>query len=384
MSSSPEHSIPVICLEETNDLQKIKEASNKALENIQTLYNEIMTPKSYSDLEDECVIEFLSTSTPITSIEETYHQPTQRKKSKARLDLCSRCEKYVSYCSSCCARKKDHQRLIVHNNLLEPNNRYINETIPKFKITVPQPFSLTADNIKRQEAKAIKIAKLKEELEKEVEKELNFKVRSHPVPRHVNLPLYEEMAKRSENRKKERREKCHEILEKETKPFNLSASAKISRSKSTCDIAMESRQFKAKPVPKNILSENVSKRIKDKEKLRKILMAHRAEELLKQSSLPFTPKQIPRSFSMSNLSSEKNVNVKLSKLNIDAITKRLYTTKCKETMENWNNKVLECNTYHDKNAKETKPKLFPDYSLPIYNFPVRMSTAAMLREKQIR
>ncbi|KAG8192274.1 hypothetical protein JTE90_002100 [Oedothorax gibbosus] len=391
MTSSTEHSANSIPVSNLNDIQEAREAANKALKNIQTLYNEIMTPKMYSDFEDEYISEFSSNSTSNSPVHERHSVAIPSLKSKISSDLCNSCRKYLSYCSSCRRSSKDKsvslQKGVVCNNVLRPSNKYINEPVSKFKITVPRPFLLTVENIKRQEAKEIKIAKLKEELQKEAEKELNVKIHPHPVPKHVSLPIYEDMAKQSETRKKERRSKCQEILEKETKPFNLSSSAKINRAKSVSDIPKESEnQFKARPVPKNILSENVSKRIRDKEKLRKILMNHRAEQMLKQSALPFTPKPIPRSFSLSNLSSEKDKNVKLSKPNVDAITKRLYTIKCRETIENWNNKVLESNKQRTMKVTNdfTKHKLFPEKELPFYNFPVRMSTAAVLRERQIR
>ncbi|GIY29108.1 uncharacterized protein CEXT_257441 [Caerostris extrusa] len=137
------------------------------------------------------------------------------------------------------------------------------------------------------------------------------------------------------------------------------------------------------------------KKLKDKEEIRKLLIAQRAEELLRKSSLPFSPKHIPRSHSLFNINDcTKKGNVNVTKQTIEAITDRLYTIKCQETIENWNNKVNDlwsdetsdskqnCNMQTNKNCD--KRKKVPHSALPFYNFPVRMTTAASLRDNHIR
>ncbi|GIY25451.1 uncharacterized protein CDAR_575331 [Caerostris darwini] len=292
---------------------------------------------------------------------------------------------------------------ILSNSESNDYENYFYKSVKKsdvqFKITIPRPFSLTAENVKRQEAKKNKISKLKEELNCQVEKELNVKFHPKPVPKHVHLPLYDKMVEISEKRKKERKEKCTEIVNEKTKPFNLSSSTKsvISKSKSISCLPQDEPRitFKAKPIPKSILSENVSQKLKDKEEIRKLLIAQRAEEMLRKSSLPFSPKHIPRSHSLFNINDcNKKGNINVTKQTIEAITDRLYTIKCQETIENWNNKVNDlwsdetsdskqnCNMQTNKNCD--KRKKVPHSALPFYNFPVRMTTAASLRDNHIR
>ncbi|GBN34948.1 hypothetical protein AVEN_186778-1, partial [Araneus ventricosus] len=274
----------------------------------------------------------------------------------------------------------------------------VKESKIQFCITVPKPFSLSAENIKRQQAKEEKISKLREEIDNQIEKELNIKFSPKPVPKHVHLPLYGEMVKINEQRKKERREKCIEILNEKTKPFKLSDSTRNCVSKSMSNLSHdESKTFKAKPVPKNILSENISQKIKNKEEIRKLLIAQRAEEMLRKSSLPFSPKSIPRSHSLFNVSySPSKSNINVTKEKIEAITKRLYSIKCQETIENWNNKVLQNdlwnvemssskkNCLNESNNDSDKLKKLHKSALPFHNFPVRKTTATFLREKRIR
>ncbi|CAL1296842.1 unnamed protein product [Larinioides sclopetarius] len=547
--------VPVFCKDQAADIRNIEDAANKALLNIHTLYNEIMTPKNNSDAYYEASVSDYSSDSASVSIgsKNGCHSVTAVPKPLPE-ELCNKCKKLVSLCSAChkhdlsnsfqnhrqhqiinksflqersnsyprvkpfrrnssyhpeqkychrqehpaqrntleerkesqhqeeCARKKSCYSEEVRRNSQHPeevrrnshfskevrknsqhleevrrnshypeqprqnshyslheskfsrsnsvqkeqnagrdfcqeerkssyypesitgtNSEYddytfksIKESKIQFHITVPKPFSLSAENIRRQLAKEEKISKLREEMDSQIEKELNVKFSPKPVPKHVHLPLYGEMVKMNEQRKKERREKCIEILNEKTKPFRLSVNSRtcVSKSKSTSNLQEdESKTFKAKPVPKNILSENISQKIKSKEEIRKLLIAQRAEEMLRKSTLPFSPKSIPRSHSLFNVSdSTSKSNINVTKEKIEAITKRLYSIKCQETIENWNNKVLQndlwnvemyCSKKNCLNESNNDSKLQKS-ALPFHNFPVRKTTTTFLREKRIR
>ncbi|KAF8788524.1 Protein FAM161A like protein [Argiope bruennichi] len=472
----------VSCKDQTADIRNIQITANKALQNIYSLYNEIMIPKSNADVDCEASIsDFSNDSTFSVGIKNSCHSYYSVPK-LLRTELCSKCQKLVSLCSRCCKQgsnnilqsqhysqitnknshqersnsypqvkpfcknsycsgqkdfyqqeqhaQKDasqekrisrtesycpeelqknllHKKIFSRSNsiqkeqnsdrdfcLQEKRNSYyaesmtgtdsekddspnytfksVKESNMQFNITIPKPFSLSAENVRRQQIKEEKISKLREEINSQIVKELNVKFSPRPVPKHVHLPLYGEMMKMYEQRKKERKEKCIEIMNKKVKPFNLSTSAQtnVSRSKSMSNLSQEgSKTFKAKPVPKNILSENISQKVKNKEEVRKILIAQRAEELLKKSSLPFSPKPVQRSHSLYNISDstcKSSVNVTREK--IEAITKRLYSIKCQETVENWNNKVLQNDLWDAELSTSNK----------------NYSKITFLREKQIR
>ncbi|GFU51887.1 protein FAM161B [Trichonephila clavipes] len=505
------YSIPIVFPDQTEEIRNIEVTANKALKNIQNLYNEIMTPKIYSDFDYElCSSDNSSGSSVSSNVHDKKQYNVTNVAQKSSVELCDNCQKVISYCTSShkrpfvngarndsqipgcyrnsylqersnsypqdqqlrrgfhnhkqssiyfnkphnqrymnhqeqsnsnltqCNRKSSHQQEQSRHNSTETNqssfyhqyqknhhkqpyneqnshdqeqsNRqtvssltdsesndygsYVFKSVknskrPQFKITVPKPFSLTIENVKRQEAKELKISKIREEVNKQIEKELSIKFSPKPVPKHVHLPLYDEMMKNIEKRKTERKEKCIEILNEKTKPFNLSSNTK---SKSMSSLNEAKMSFKAKPIPKNILSENVSQKLKNKEEVRKLLKAHRAEEMLKNSSLPFSPKTIPRSHSLFNFSScKKSSNINVTKQTIEAITKRLYTIKCQETIENWNSKVLQNDLWNkdirgaSQNSDESsKGNHLPKSALPFNNFPVRMTTAATLRDNRIR
>ncbi|GFT71761.1 uncharacterized protein NPIL_352551 [Nephila pilipes] len=509
------YSIPVIFPDQTEDIRNIEVTANKALKNIQNLYNEIMTPKIYPDVEYElCASDNSSESSASSNVHDRKQHTNATKQSS--VELCDNCRKVISYCTSSHKRpfcngvrndsqvqgfcrkpyhqersnsypqeqqfrrdfhhrkqssanlnKQYNQKNFNHieqsNHNIEPqcqtksnqeeqsghystesdqatshhhyqksyhqhphngrnshdleqsshhqaasslidseSNSYgsfifqnAKHSKPKFKITIPKPFSLTVENVKRQEAKELKISKLREEFNYQIEKELNVKFAPKPVPKHVHLPLYGEMIKKSEMKKTERKEKCIEILNEKTKPFNLSTNIKsgISKSKSTSNLDESNKNFKAKPIPKNILSESVSQNLKNKEEIRKLLIAQRAEEMLRKSSLPFSPKPIPRSHSLFSFSDcPKNSSINVTKQTIEAITKRLYTVKCQETIENWNSKVLQNDLWSNESKDDKqnsskdsfKKKHYPKSALPFNNFPVRMTTGATLRDNRIR
>ncbi|XP_035231859.1 protein FAM161A-like isoform X2 [Stegodyphus dumicola] len=388
-------SVPVSSRDKTEDIRNLEVTANKALKQIQSLYEEIMAPNN-SSMHDSVSDENNSFSSNDTKCKHNHCLKScsilgntccccERVTSQSVLYKCNEIPFQKHYEQSSSFKLKDYniERCLNDRNLSKCLLR------PELKVTVPQPFSLSFEDTERVVAKERKISKLKEQLNYEAEKELKVKIHTKPVPKSTHLPLYGEMVKRNEKRKIERKVKCIEVTKNLIKPFNFSASSKA---KSLCDLTItEPREyFKAKPLPQNIISSKISENLKNKEEIRKILIAHRAEESLKNSKLPFSPKIIPRSHSAHNLNhSPSENNRKEDKVkNIAAITKRLYTKKCKETMENWNAKVknLHC-PQEEKSIAEIlseKKRVKPIQTLPFSYFPVRMSTAAVLRKSRIR
>ncbi|GIY29106.1 uncharacterized protein CEXT_257431 [Caerostris extrusa] len=300
-----------VCPDQAESIRIIQANANKALKNIQCLYEEIMTPKIYADV--EASESDYSNDSPTVSFSHKKERDTSHQKQSTRRDshyqeqsnfsgqepnLQGRKDSYdfvhpiqknsnlqkqngtshqqqFSDSDSHFQKKSDlpHQHQNTHqvkiksgkqdqrnlhkehsdvyqessisyyqtpsilsNSESNDYENYFYKSIRKsdvqFRITIPRPFSLTAENVKRQEAKSNKISKLKEELNSQVEKELNIKFHPKPVPKHVHLPLYDKMVKLSEKRKKERKRKCTEIVNEKTKPFNLSTGTKNGMSKS--------------------------------------------------------------------------------------------------------------------------------------------------------
>ncbi|NXE47270.1 F161A protein, partial [Casuarius casuarius] len=165
------------------------------------------------------------------------------------------------------------------------------------KVTVPKPFQMTIrearkkeQNVKSKSQLEMENNLLKKRLEEEAECQKKF--RANPVPASVFLPLYHEIVEQNEERRKSVKERSKLILLASQKPFKF-----IEREKQRHEIRKmqlrdlstpekKTKLFKAKPVPKCVYSPAVNDKLKEEELYREIRIKMRAEELLRNSSLP--------------------------------------------------------------------------------------------------
>ncbi|XP_014821887.1 PREDICTED: protein FAM161A [Calidris pugnax] len=165
------------------------------------------------------------------------------------------------------------------------------------KVTVPKPFQMTIrearkkeQNLKSKSQIELENNLLKKQLEEEAECQKKF--RANPVPAAVFLPLYREIVQRNEERRRSVKERSRLKLLASQKPFKF-----IEREKQRNEIRKmqlrdlstpekKRKQFKAKPVPKCVYSPAVTDKLKEEELYREIRIRMRAEELLRNSSLP--------------------------------------------------------------------------------------------------
>lgn len=383
--------------EYNHNIREIEVAAATALKNINVLYDEIMSPKDCQsdDPKVYCndVYEFASNGV------ERRQNHFVKSCCSTLLELCATCDKLISQCSSCnrcsCITSKANSLKNKNTNLTNTKNQ-ISPTSTQNKLlvkcTMPEPFSFYDKSEEWQKARKNKISKLKEEINTKIEEELTVRVCSKPVPKTTHLPLYSQMVQKTEKRKIERKEKCVELLHN-TKPFNLHTKESM-KSKSSLDLTAERTGFKAKPVPKHILSNKITEKMQRKEEIRKMLITERAKDLLEKSASPISKKSISHSRSMVDLlNCNKSNSTTEPKKNISEITKRLYAKKCNETMKSWNKTVSEVNHNSESLKKDlfiteqialSKKGLSEMEPYPFMYFPVRMSNAAMLRERQIR
>ncbi|KFQ59760.1 Protein FAM161A, partial [Pelecanus crispus] len=165
------------------------------------------------------------------------------------------------------------------------------------KVTVPKPFQMTIrearkkeQNVKSKSLIEMENNLLKKQLEEEAECQKKF--RANPVPAAIFLPLYHEIVQRNEERRRSAKERSKLKLLASQKPFKF-----IEREKQRNEIRKmqlrdlsapekKTKLFKAKPVPKCVYSPAVNDKLKEEELYREIRIRMRAEELLRNSSLP--------------------------------------------------------------------------------------------------
>ncbi|XP_063187291.1 protein FAM161A isoform X2 [Chroicocephalus ridibundus] len=165
------------------------------------------------------------------------------------------------------------------------------------KVTVPRPFQMTIREAKKKEQNLKSKSQielennlLKKQLEEEAECQKKF--RANPVPAAIFLPLYHEIVQRNEERRRSVKERSKLKLLASQKPFKF-----IEREKQRSEIRKmqlrdlsapekKTKLFKAKPVPKCVYSPAVTDKLKEEELYREIRIRMRAEELLRNSSLP--------------------------------------------------------------------------------------------------
>ncbi|NXJ76043.1 F161A protein, partial [Trogon melanurus] len=165
------------------------------------------------------------------------------------------------------------------------------------KVTVPKPFQMTIrearkkeQNIKSKSQIEMENSLMKKQLEEEAECQKKF--RANPVPAAIFLPLYHEIVQRNEERRRSVKERSKLKLLASQKPFKFierEKQRKEIRKMQLRDLSTPEKKtelFKAKPIPKCIYSPAVNDKLKEEELYREIRIRMRAEELLRNSSLP--------------------------------------------------------------------------------------------------
>ncbi|XP_030413716.1 protein FAM161A isoform X2 [Gopherus evgoodei] len=165
------------------------------------------------------------------------------------------------------------------------------------KVTVPKPFQMTIreakkkqQNVKSKSQIEMENSLLKKQLEEEAECQKKF--RANPVPASVFLPLYHEIMERNEERRKFVKERSKDILLASQRPFQFikrEEQRKEIREMQLKDLSLPEKKpklFQAKPVPKSVYNPAINDKLKEEELYRKIRIQMRAEELLRNSSLP--------------------------------------------------------------------------------------------------
>uniref|UniRef100_A0A8C5T3S6 Protein FAM161A n=1 Tax=Malurus cyaneus samueli TaxID=2593467 RepID=A0A8C5T3S6_9PASS len=165
------------------------------------------------------------------------------------------------------------------------------------RVTVPKPFQMTIreaqkkeQNIKSKSQIELENHLLKKQLEEEAECQKKF--RANPVPAAVFLPLYHDIVQRNEERRRSVRERSKLKLLASQKPFKFierERQRSETRRMQLKDISPPENKikvFRAKPVPKCVYSPDFSDKLKEEELYREIRIKMRAEELLRNSSVP--------------------------------------------------------------------------------------------------
>ncbi|NWH83727.1 F161A protein, partial [Aegithalos caudatus] len=165
------------------------------------------------------------------------------------------------------------------------------------RITVPKPFQMTIreaqrkeQNVKSKSQIELENHLLKKQLEEEAECQKKF--RANPVPAAVFLPLYHDIVRQNEERRRSVRERSKLKLLASQKPFKF-----IERERQRSETRKmllkdvpppenKTKAFRAKPVPKCVYSPDFNDRLKKEELYREIRIRMRAEELLRNSSVP--------------------------------------------------------------------------------------------------
>lgn len=148
-------------------------------------------------------------------------------------------------------------------------------------VTIPQPFSMTLREIQepRKKSRSMLIAeKERTEMAAQMDAEMKKQFRATPVPASTFLPLYTLIrakdARHLESLKIKQRS-VGDLTERDRRrPYSADCTERL--------------MFKAKPIPKDILSCEVTERINCEEEYRKVRIKVRAQSLVASSRLPFT------------------------------------------------------------------------------------------------
>ncbi|XP_041329928.1 protein FAM161A isoform X2 [Pyrgilauda ruficollis] len=165
------------------------------------------------------------------------------------------------------------------------------------RVTVPKPFQMTIreaqkkeQNVKSKSQIELENHLLKKQLEEEAECQKKF--RANPVPATVFLPLYRDIVRRNEERRRTVRERSKLKLLATQKPFKFierERQRREARKMQLKDLSPpdnKTKVFRAKPVPRCVYSPDFHDKVKEEELCREIRIRMRAEELLQNSSVP--------------------------------------------------------------------------------------------------
>lgn len=165
------------------------------------------------------------------------------------------------------------------------------EWVPR--ITVPEPFQMTIREQKRKETlKSKSDIEMMQTLLKKEEEEKEFKTtfRANPVPESVFLPLYHDLMKQNEERKRNIKEKSKTALLASQKPFKFMAreeQKQVARDKQLRDYFKSKKKtyrFKARPVPRSIYGSMNSDKSKEEDHHKNFKVQLKAQESLQNSS----------------------------------------------------------------------------------------------------
>ncbi|XP_051056594.1 protein FAM161A isoform X2 [Phodopus roborovskii] len=165
-------------------------------------------------------------------------------------------------------------------------------------VTVPVPFQMTVREQKRKEAALKARSDLQSRLPKrdgDEDAECKKKFRANPVPSCVLQPLYEDLVRQNEERRRTARERNKAALLASQKPFKFIAreeQKQAIREKQLRDLFKSKRKtkrFKARPVPRSLYRSAANDKSKEDEFYRDIRTQLRARDLLPNSSWPCRP-----------------------------------------------------------------------------------------------
>ncbi|KAI5770808.1 FAM161A-like protein [Gulo gulo luscus] len=175
---------------------------------------------------------------------------------------------------------------------VEKTKKKPREWVPR--ITVPEPFQMMI----REQRKKEENMKSKSDIEmahqvlreQEEESECRKKFRANPVPAFVFLPLYHDIVKQNEERRRHLKEKNKQALLASQKPFKFIAREEQKQAirekqlRDLCKSKKKTNQFKARPIPRSTYGPTSNEKLKEEELCREVMTQLRAQELLQYSS----------------------------------------------------------------------------------------------------
>ncbi|XP_029808806.1 protein FAM161B isoform X2 [Suricata suricatta] len=164
-------------------------------------------------------------------------------------------------------------------------------------ITVPQPFRMTLREAQKKAQWLASPASFEQERKQaqrqaQEEAECHRQFRAQPVPAHVYLPLYQEMAERGEARRQAGVQRRKELLLSSLKPFSFLVKeeqrkeAATKRELAATAKAKVPKQKAVRRIPKSILEPALGDKLQEAELFRKIRIQMRALDMLQMASSP--------------------------------------------------------------------------------------------------
>ncbi|KAI4467779.1 hypothetical protein MML48_2g00009547 [Holotrichia oblita] len=197
-------------------------------------------------------------------------------------------------------------------------------------ITIPRPFEMT---VRDEEIKIIDGIMLKTN-KPATEKHDMF--RAHPVPIESQIPLFDKIMCDQERRRQKIKRRSKAALQAQMRPFSFTRrdeeiqaiNKRLSKS-SPCvfldEPIVKTKPFKAKPIPKNLFSNYIYRKMHEDEFYRALQRKVRAEEMLRAASLPPSmalrekkkpkPHLCPRSYRDFNIDEDMVKQIMLTKNN---------------------------------------------------------------------